>query len=86
MAKKCYLMIEDLDGQEGIQWAVEWGLEEGEQLPEDVEDLSMAQYAVWRFLMVLNNWITDDESAAARYKEYAAKGPSGVLMPQKLDS
>lgn len=79
-------MIEDLEGQEGVQWAVEWDLAEGEELPKDVEDLSMAQYTIWKFLAVLNGFVDDDEKAMELLRTSIKEEPSRVLVPKKLDS
>lgn len=52
---RVYLMIEDLgtDEDAGITWSVDWGLAEGESLPEKVEDMTDSQYAAWQFVAVL---------------------------------
>lgn len=89
--RKCYLMIEDLDGQEGVQWGVDFGLKDGESLPEDVEELTQAQFTIWRFVTVLRGWINDNEEEAAAQREAITnpeEKPSGLLLPfgQKLDS
>ena len=62
---KVYLMIEDFqhEGKEGIDWGVEWGLEEGEELPEDVEELTLAQYTVWQLMTVLRQVGNSNEKA-----------------------
>ena len=60
---RVYLMIEDLStedpqGEEqnvGVSWSVDWGLKEEEVLPEEVEEMSDAQYTVWQMIAVLRN-------------------------------
>jgi len=57
-------MIEDLSTDEaGITWSVDWGLKEGEVLPENVEEMSDAQYTAWRFVAVLRDMERGDDRA-----------------------
>lgn len=78
-----YLMVRDIDvdgEQEGVEWGVDWGLAEGETLPADVEDLTNAQYAVWRFIKVLQGLGNDE--AKAELKQQVAEKPSGIIVPR----
>ena len=60
---RVYLMIEDLStegpqGEEqnvGVSWSVDWGLKEGEALPENIEEMSDARYTAWQMVAVLRN-------------------------------
>ena len=54
--RTCYLMVTDLSAKEGeaaLEWGVSYGLEEGETLPEDVEELTEAQFTVFQMLQML---------------------------------
>ena len=77
--KTVYLMIRDIEGQVGVDWGVDWGLDEGEELPEDVEELSDAQYTVWRVIKAIEG-IGDDEYRE-KLAEQAKDKPSGLLVP-----
>lgn len=78
--RTCYLMVKDIpnqsDEEAAIVWGVDWGLEEGEELPEDHEELSEAQYAVHCMMQTLKGVF--DESDAAEIR--GEKG-SGLIMP-----
>lgn len=58
---RVYLMLEDRNTDDvkgdsqnvGISWSVNWGLEEGEMLPQNVDDMTEAQYTAWQFITVL---------------------------------
>lgn len=60
---RVYLMIEDLSTEDpqgeqqnvGVSWSVDWGLQEGETLPEKVDEMSDAQYTAWQMISVLRN-------------------------------
>jgi hypothetical protein len=80
--KPVYLMVRDLDDQVGIEWGVDWGLEEDEGLPTDIEELSESQYVVWKFIKVLQG--IGDADFAAEMEKQAKQNPSGLLMPPNL--
>ena len=82
-ARTCYIMIKDVnvDGDEGIEFGVNWGQDEGEQLPTDVEELSMAQYTTWQVVRVLRGLGADDDSE--KLQEEASEVPTGILMPRE---
>jgi hypothetical protein len=73
---RVYLMIEDLATDDaGITWSVDWGLAEGETLPESVDDMTDAQFAAWRFVAVLR----DMEAKADQAK--VATPESKLILP-----
>jgi len=73
-------MIEDAPDLSGVSFAGDFGLGEGESLPEDHEDLTEAQYALFRFLRVLQGCA--DDSEAAKIAEQAADAPSKLITPR----
>jgi len=78
--KTCYVMVRDVEGQEvGLEWGVDYGLAEGEELPEDVEDLTEAQFTVYRFVRALQG-VFDEMSKEDLAKELKDK-PSGLIVP-----
>jgi len=81
---KVYLMIEDWthNGKEGLDFGVDWGLGEGEELPEDVHDLTLAQYTAHKFCAVLRGMADKDAKAAAQQE--VKEGVSGILVPDKM--
>lgn len=74
-------MVKDVgvEGDLAIEWGVDWGLAEGEELPEDVEGMTEAQYTVWRFLKVLQG-VMDPEAKQETVKQ-AQDRPSGIYVP-----
>lgn len=74
-----YLMVKDIDGQIGIDWGVDWGLAEGEELPHDVEELSDAQYTVWQCIRAIRG--VGDEGYLEELKRHQADKPSGLYVP-----
>jgi hypothetical protein len=79
-------MIQDTEGQgAGIEWGADFGLADGEALPEDVEELTEAQYTLWKFVSVLQG--INDENRTADLKKAVSERPTGLLVPsRKLDS
>jgi hypothetical protein len=72
-------MIEDLpDGS--IQWGHDFGLAEGEELPENVDELSNAQYTLHQFLTTLRQ-IGDAELQAKIKAEAEAEERSRLVVP-----
>jgi len=82
MAKKhrtCYLMVRDIEGQEceaALEWGVEFDLEEDEELPEDHEELTEAQYTVFMMMQTLKGTFADAEVGVIM----GEKG-SGLIVP-----
>lgn len=76
---ECYLMVKDVEGQDALEYGADFGLADGEILPADVEDLTEAQYAVYKFLTILRSTFEDDARAAL--KEQAEEKPSGIVVP-----
>lgn len=75
---KCYLMIEDTeDGR--IVWGADFGQPEGEALPENVDELSNAQYALHQFLTTLRQ--IGNPELQAKLKEETEKQESGLVIP-----
>ena len=72
-------MVRDVPGQEdeaALEWGVDLGLEEGEELPKDVEQLSEAQFTVYQMMRTLGG--TFAELSAEEIK--GEKG-SGLIVP-----
>ena len=72
-------MVKDVEGQDALEYGADFGLPEGELLPEDVEDLTEAQYTVYKFLTILRS--TFEEEAREALKEQAKDKPSGIVLP-----
>jgi hypothetical protein len=72
---KCYLMINDTD--DGIEYALNLDLPQGEDPPKTVDDMSPAQEAVWNFYNVLQGMF-DPEKKAAMEREVQSK----ILIPE----
>jgi hypothetical protein len=79
--RKCYLMIRDVPG--GLEFGVSYGLDEGEELPEDVEELTEAQYTTYKFLKVLQG--THDSDKKAEMEAQAREKPSGLVVPKAVN-
>lgn len=76
----CYLMVRDIEGQEdetALEWGVDFGLAEGETLPEDHEDLSEAQFTVYQMMQTLKGTFED-----AGAKIIMGDVPSGLVVPK----
>jgi hypothetical protein len=72
-------MVKDVPGQEdeaALEWGVDFGLEEGEELPKDVEELSEAQYAVYMMMKTLGGTFAELNAEAIK----GDKG-SGLIVP-----
>ena len=57
-------MVRDVPGQEfeaAVEWGVEWDLDEGEELPEDHESLTEAQYTIFMMMQTLQGTFKDAE-------------------------
>jgi hypothetical protein len=72
-------MVKDVEGQDALEYGADFGLAEGEVLPEDVEELTEAQYTVYKFLTILRS--TFEDEARAALKESAKDKPSGIVVP-----
>ena len=74
---KCYVMIEDAPG--GLIYGADFGLEEGEELPEDVEELTEAQFTAHCFMATLRG--TLDDQVMDSHKAEVKEGKPGLLVP-----
>ena len=75
----CYVMVRDVpapEGDAGLEWGVDYGLEEGEELPKDIEDLTEAQYSVYMMIRALKG--TFDEVSI---EEMRGEKGSGLIVP-----
>jgi hypothetical protein len=79
--KTCYLMVKDTPG--GLEYGVDFDLEEGELLPADIEELTEAQYTVYKFLTVLQGTFDEDKKTATEME--AKTSPTGLLVPNKVN-
>ena len=81
--RKCYLMIEDIEGTTDedvqFQFAFLLGLEEGEEPPQTVDDMTPAQEATWNMYNVLKG-VVDQQHRAAMAKEVENQ----ILVPSHL--
>lgn len=72
-------MVKDAPGQDdesALEWGVDMGLKEGEVLPKDVEELTEAQYTIFRMAQTLKG--TFEETEAGTIKGDA---PTGLVLP-----
>lgn len=77
--RTCYLMVKDLSAEEGeaaLEWGVSYGLEEGEELPTDVEELTEAQFTVFQMLQMLKGVFDDAEVG-----HIMGEKPTGLIVP-----
>lgn len=73
-------MVRDVEGDGvGLEWGAEYDLADGETLPEDVEELTEAQYTIYRFVRTLQG-VFDELSKEDLAKELEEK-PSGLIVP-----
>lgn len=75
----CYIMVKDVPGQEedaALEWGVDFGLEEGEELPTDVEELTEAQYTVFTMVQTLKGVF-----AEAEVEEIMGDKGAGIIVP-----
>lgn len=78
--REVYLMVRDIPGQEdeaALEWGIDWDLDEGEELPEDHEELTDAQYTIYTFMQHLKG--TFEEAGA---KVVRGDAPSGLVLPK----
>ncbi len=71
-------MVKDVPGQDdeaSLEFGVHYDLAEGEELPEDHNDLTDAQYTIFRMLQVLRG--TFDEKDI---REIKGEAGSGILV------
>lgn len=71
---KCYLMLED--GANGLAFGAHWGCDP-KDLPEDVNELTEAQYTLHRFMAVLRG-MSDLGEALANQREAKSK----IIVPE----
>jgi hypothetical protein len=72
-------MIRDVPGQEdeaAVEFGVSYGLEEGETLPTDVEELTEAQYSVFCMMQTLKGTLED-----AKPQDIKGEAGSGLIVP-----
>jgi hypothetical protein len=78
--RTCYIMVKDVPGQGAEEAALEWGvtydLEEGEELPKDVEELTEAQYTVFMMVQTLKGTFEDSE-----VNEIRGEKGTGLIVP-----
>ena len=77
--RKCYLMVTDVSADEGeaaLEWGVDFGLNEGEELPEDHEQLTEAQFTVFKMVQMLRGVFEDSE-----INQVMGEKASGVIVP-----
>lgn len=73
-------MVRDAPGQEdeaSLEWGVEWDLDEGEELPEDHEKLTDAQFTIFQLMQTLKG--TFEEAGA---EVIVGDAPSGFAVPK----
>jgi hypothetical protein len=73
-------MVRDVPGQEdecALEWGVDFDLKESEKLPEDVEELSNAQYTIFQFMQTLKG--TFEEAGAEVIR---GEAPSHLIVPK----
>lgn len=83
-AKTCYLMVRDIEGQEdeaALEWGVEFGLEDGEELPKDHEELTEAQFTIYQMMRILHGTFEE-----AGVKVIQGDAPSGLVLPKGVGS
>ena len=79
-SRTCYLMVRDIEGQEdeaALEWGVEFGLAEGEELPVNHEELTEAQFTIFQMMKILEG--TFEEAGA---KVIRGEAPSGLIVPE----
>ena len=72
-------MVRDVPGQEAeaaLEWGVQFGLDEGEELPKDHEDLTEAQYTIFQFMQILEGTFKDAEVGVIMGEK-----SSGLVLP-----
>ena len=66
-------------GQEdeaALEWGVDFGLEEGEELPTDIEELTEAQYAVYMMIATLKGVFNE-----VKAPDIMGEKGSGLIVP-----
>lgn len=79
---KCYLMIEDVDDgtDEGqVQFAMNMGMADSNEMPATVDDMTPAQEAVWNFYNVLVGMFNRQHKVAMQREVQ-----EGVVMPDNV--
>ena len=62
--RTCYLMVRDVPGQEdeaALEWGVDFGLDEDEELTKDHEELTESQFTVFQFMQILKGTFAESE-------------------------
>lgn len=79
--RTCYLMVRDVPGQgeeeAALEWGVDFGLEEGEELPEDHEELTEAQYTIFMMMQTLKGTLNEQDIEQLKGDE-----GSGLIVPK----
>lgn len=77
--RTCYLMVRDVSTEDEVvvlEWGVDFGLAEDEELPEDHEELTEAQYTVFQMMQTLKGTLEDAEVGVLLGDE-----ASGLIVP-----
>lgn len=73
-------MVRDVPGQgdeeAALEWGVDFNLDDGEELPADVEDLTEAQYAIFQFMQILKGTFEN-----SNVNEIRGEKSSGLVVP-----
>lgn len=81
--RRCYVMIEDIPGSTDVdvqyQYAADYGLGAGEELPESVNDLSPAQEAAFLVINGLRS-VTDAKHKQAMRTEINSQ----IVVPEHI--
>jgi hypothetical protein len=79
---RCYLMIEDIETEDGdavqFQYAADFGIPH-EDLPERVEDMTPAQEMIWSFYNIARA-AHDDQHRAEMQREVRSQ----IVMPEHI--
>lgn len=73
-------MVKDVPGQEddaAMEFGVDYGLEEGEELPADIEELTEAQYTMYMMLQILKGTF----EGGGTIKEIVDSKGTGIVVP-----
>jgi len=75
---RCYLMIED-NQETDIVFAPDFGLQEGETLPAETDQMTDAQYVTWTLVALLQG-----VQNRRRYGEIMREASKKILVPGHL--
>jgi hypothetical protein len=74
-------MVKDVPGQEdeaALEFGIDLGLEEGEELVEDHEQLTEAQYTVFQMMQTLKGTFEENDG---KVEEIMGDKGSGLIVP-----